>query len=105
MELDAKQKALGVAAGLLLVVAGVLIVRALLPVRASRGVELDERTKAGLRAAGSNRGRAPGQPEQGSMSDEEYARELIRLREEADARAGAGVESGSSRGSSRDGGG
>lgn len=97
MELDTRQKVLGGVAAVLLVAGGVLVVRAVMPSGGGDGPEMDERTRAGLRAAGSYGAPASGLPEQGSMSDEEYARELIRLREEADARAGAGVEPGSAR--------
>ncbi|GAB4386826.1 MAG: hypothetical protein Kow0022_16930 [Phycisphaerales bacterium] len=102
MDPSTRQKVLAGLACVLLLGSGVLIVRALTPSASSKGGELDERTRRGLGAAGALlKSDAAGLPERGDMTDEEYARYLIQLRDDAD-RAAAGE---SAPGSARESGG
>lgn len=92
-----KQKIIALVAVVLLLAGAILIVRPLLPARSDAGEELDERARRGLGAAGALDVDASRLPPRGDMTDEEYARHLMRLREEADRRAGENIEPGSAR--------
>lgn len=93
-----KQKIVALVAVVLLLAGAFLIVRPLLPARSDAGGVLDERARRGLSAAGAIRGDGSPLPPRGDMTDEEYARHLMQLREEADRRAGEDIEPGSARG-------
>lgn len=97
MDPSTRQKALGGLAVVLILAAGVLIVRAFLPSGSSKSGELDEQTRRGLGAASALQTDTSGLPDRGDMTDEEYARYLIRLRDEADRKAAGESQQGSAR--------
>ncbi|KAA0216805.1 MAG: hypothetical protein DYG94_05915 [Leptolyngbya sp. PLA3] len=103
MDPGQKQKVIGALAVLLLLAGSLLIVRALLPPRSAGGGELNERAQRGLGAAGALNADPSQLPPRGNMTDDEYARHLMHLREEADRRAGESIEPGSARGPAKGG--
>lgn len=98
MDPGQKQKIIGVVALLLLASSSLLIVRALLPSQPGSGGQLDEHARRTLGAAGALSTDPSQLPPRGDMTDEEYARHLMRLREQADRQAGEHIAPGSSRG-------
>ncbi|MCL4221676.1 MAG: hypothetical protein KJZ65_09950 [Phycisphaerales bacterium] len=98
MDSGRKQKIIGVVAALLLLSSSLLIVRALFPSSPGTSGELNEHARRTLGAAASLDADPSQLPPRGDMTDEQYARHLIQLREEADRRAGESIEPGSARG-------
>lgn len=92
-----RQKLLGVAAAVLFIAAGVFLARGFLWGNGGGGEELGEAAKRGLGAASVSDLDPGALPEQGEMSDRDYARLLIELREQADREATGEGEPGSAR--------
>jgi len=97
MEPAQKQKVMLFVAVVALIAAGVLIVRGLGSSGSGGAKELDEKARRGLSTATVSGFDSSALPPQGDMSDEEYARLLIKLREQAYEEAAGDVEPGAAR--------
>lgn len=98
MDPGPKRKIIGVVAALLLLSSSLLILRAIFPSSPGSGGNLDEHVRRTLGAAGAFNADPSQLPPRGDMTDEQYARHLMQLREQADREAGESIAPGSARG-------